>query len=318
MKRSSPLRSSRAGMNASISSLLRLTKSVRHAPLDRTHRTGPPQSTIARRDDLEHQPPPEIRCTIPVSKARYQKLSAPAQKALVQGHQSHRRTVSLPSRRSRASERELEKVIKLVSLFREPFILHNDHVFEALHVEQLSAALPPAERDAFGFDARGSRLVGATGLTYTFQLCASGVILSSKVGRSGVAARGRKVAVGGRSATASAAGAASSISSNDDLTPNQSGDSPHRFRRIYRRAHRIRTFSTDYSQPLNLLVRARDQQEAQRASCGARCSCTWIFRASKNFLNSKINDFSRADLTDSHFGLSMTTITASSFAPRIL
>ena len=44
-------------------------------------------------------------------------------------------------------------MIKLISLF-EPFILHNDHVFEALYVEQLSAALPPAEREDFGFDAR--------------------------------------------------------------------------------------------------------------------------------------------------------------------
>ncbi len=44
-------------------------------------------------------------------------------------------------------------MIKLVSLF-EPFILHNDHVFEALHVEQLSAALPPEERADFGYDAR--------------------------------------------------------------------------------------------------------------------------------------------------------------------
>ncbi|MFZ0881870.1 MAG: hypothetical protein WAN14_00610, partial [Candidatus Acidiferrales bacterium] len=36
----------------------------------------------------------------------------------------------------------------------EPFILHNDHVFEAANVERLSAALPPAERADFGYDAR--------------------------------------------------------------------------------------------------------------------------------------------------------------------
>ena len=50
-------------------------------------------------------------------------------------------------------ERDLEKVIKLVSLF-EPFILHNDHVFEAANIEQLSAALPAEERADFGYDAR--------------------------------------------------------------------------------------------------------------------------------------------------------------------
>ena len=90
---------------------------------------------------------------IPVSKARYQKLSAPAQKALVQ---AINRTVEPFSAKPPLArqERELEKVIKLVSLF-EPFILHNDHVFEAIHVEQLNAALPPGERADFGFDARG-------------------------------------------------------------------------------------------------------------------------------------------------------------------
>jgi hypothetical protein len=90
---------------------------------------------------------------IPVSKSRYQKLSAPAQKAFVQ---AINRTVEPFAAKPPLArqERELEKVIKLVSLF-EPFILHNDHVFEALHVEQLSAALPPSERADFGFDARG-------------------------------------------------------------------------------------------------------------------------------------------------------------------
>ena len=35
----------------------------------------------------------------------------------------------------------------------EPFILHNDHTFEADRVELLSAALPPEDRGAFGYDA---------------------------------------------------------------------------------------------------------------------------------------------------------------------
>jgi hypothetical protein len=89
---------------------------------------------------------------IPVSKARYKTLSAPAQKALVSA--INRSVEPFGARPPLARyERDLEKVIKLISLF-EPFILYNDHVFEAAHIEQLSAALPPAEEEEFGFDAR--------------------------------------------------------------------------------------------------------------------------------------------------------------------
>ncbi|MDE3108713.1 MAG: SDR family oxidoreductase [Acidobacteriota bacterium] len=90
---------------------------------------------------------------IPVSKARYEKLSAPAQKLIVQI--INRSLEPIPFLRSPLvhHERELEKVIKLVTLF-EPFILHNNHVFEASNIERLDAALPPEERDAFGYDPR--------------------------------------------------------------------------------------------------------------------------------------------------------------------
>ncbi len=89
---------------------------------------------------------------IPVSKTRYDKLSAPAQKAIVQT--INRAAEPFASRPPLArQERDLEKVIKLISLF-EPFILHNAHNFEAVNVEQLSAALPDAERADFGYDAR--------------------------------------------------------------------------------------------------------------------------------------------------------------------
>jgi long-chain acyl-CoA synthetase len=89
---------------------------------------------------------------IPVSKSRYEIMSAPAQKALVK---VINRTVEPFSNRPPLArrERELEKVIKLISLF-EPFILLNDHIFEAAHIEQLSARLPPEERADFGYDAR--------------------------------------------------------------------------------------------------------------------------------------------------------------------
>jgi hypothetical protein len=90
---------------------------------------------------------------IPVSKTRYETLSAPAQKAIVQA--INRSIEPIPFVRSpfARQERELEKVIKLISLF-EPFILHNNHVFEAANVERLSAALPTDEQAMFGYDAR--------------------------------------------------------------------------------------------------------------------------------------------------------------------
>jgi len=90
---------------------------------------------------------------IPVSKSRYEKLSAPAQKVIVQA--INRSVEPIPFVRPPLArrERELEKVIKLISLF-EPFILHNDHVFEAANIERLNAALAPGERADFGYDPR--------------------------------------------------------------------------------------------------------------------------------------------------------------------
>ncbi|HTZ72471.1 MAG TPA: SDR family oxidoreductase [Candidatus Aquilonibacter sp.] len=90
---------------------------------------------------------------IPVSKTRYDAFSAPAQKAIVQA--INRSIEPIPFVRSpfARQERDLEKVIKLIALF-EPFILHNNHIFEAANVERLSAALPPGERELFEYDAR--------------------------------------------------------------------------------------------------------------------------------------------------------------------
>ena len=90
---------------------------------------------------------------IPVSKSRYEKLSAPAQKLIVQ--MINRTVEPLPFIRPpfARQERDLERVIKLIALF-EPFILENDHVFEASNIEALSESLPAAEQIAFGYDAR--------------------------------------------------------------------------------------------------------------------------------------------------------------------
>ncbi|MFZ0638540.1 MAG: SDR family oxidoreductase [Candidatus Acidiferrales bacterium] len=90
---------------------------------------------------------------IPVSKARYEKFSAPAQKAIVQAISRGASSFGLNTAPLARRERELERVIKLVNLF-EPFILHNDYTFEAMNIERLSAALPSQEKGTFGYDCR--------------------------------------------------------------------------------------------------------------------------------------------------------------------
>jgi long-chain acyl-CoA synthetase len=89
---------------------------------------------------------------ISVSKERYNRMSAPAQKMIIRSIQ----TVSpLPLRKPLAkAERNLERVEKLVELF-EPFILHNEHDFVADNVEKLSQALVPEEQETFAYDTAG-------------------------------------------------------------------------------------------------------------------------------------------------------------------
>ena len=48
-------------------------------------------------------------------------------------------------------ERDLIRVEKLIELY-EPFILHNEQVFEAENVQLLAASLLEEERRAFGYD----------------------------------------------------------------------------------------------------------------------------------------------------------------------
>ena len=90
---------------------------------------------------------------IPVSKERYNRMSAPAQKAIIKSIQ--RIMAPLPLKRPPLvkAARNLEKVEKLIELF-EPFILHNEHDFVAENVEKLSYALVPEERADFGYDTR--------------------------------------------------------------------------------------------------------------------------------------------------------------------
>jgi long-chain acyl-CoA synthetase len=89
--------------------------------------------------------------TIPVSKTRYERLSVPMQKAVVSGINRAASALSVKKPPLAKQERDLERVQKLIELY-EPFILHNEHVFEAVNVRLLSAALPPDEQSSFGYD----------------------------------------------------------------------------------------------------------------------------------------------------------------------
>ncbi len=90
---------------------------------------------------------------IPVSKTRYQRMSAPAQKAIVKSIQRIMSPLPLKKTPLVKTERNLERVEKLIELF-EPFILFNEHDFAADNVEKLSQALVEEEREEFGYHAR--------------------------------------------------------------------------------------------------------------------------------------------------------------------
>jgi long-chain acyl-CoA synthetase len=89
--------------------------------------------------------------TIPVSKSRYEKFSVPAQKAVVQGINRAASALQMKKPPLARQERDLVRVEKLIELY-EPFILHNEQVFESENVQLLSEAIPEDERAAFGYD----------------------------------------------------------------------------------------------------------------------------------------------------------------------
>lgn len=91
---------------------------------------------------------------IPVSKERYERLSVPSQKALIQMLQRFSAPLPFVYPSLVRKERDLDRVEKLIELY-EPFILHNEHIFEATHIEWLHAALVPEERETFGYDVTG-------------------------------------------------------------------------------------------------------------------------------------------------------------------
>jgi long-chain acyl-CoA synthetase len=90
---------------------------------------------------------------IPVSKTRYNRMSAPAQKAIVKSIQRIMSPLPLKKAPLVKTERSLERLEKLIELF-EPFILLNEHDFIAENIEKLSHALVPEEQADFAYDTR--------------------------------------------------------------------------------------------------------------------------------------------------------------------
>jgi len=88
--------------------------------------------------------------TIPVSKQRYERMSIPMQKAVVSRINKAAATLRLSKPPLAKTERDLVRAEKLIELY-EPFILHNEHVFECENARLLSAALTPEEKKLFDF-----------------------------------------------------------------------------------------------------------------------------------------------------------------------
>jgi len=90
---------------------------------------------------------------ISVSKTRYNRMSAPAQKAIIKSIQRIMSPLPLKKAPLVKAERTLERLEKLIELF-EPFILLNEHDFAAENIEKLSYALVPEEQELFAYDTR--------------------------------------------------------------------------------------------------------------------------------------------------------------------
>lgn len=88
--------------------------------------------------------------TIPVSKQRYERLSIPMQKAVVSRINKAATTLHMSKPPLAKAERDLGRAEKLIDLY-EPFILHNQHVFECENARMLSACLAEDEKKLFDF-----------------------------------------------------------------------------------------------------------------------------------------------------------------------
>ena len=88
--------------------------------------------------------------TIPVSKQRYERMSIPMQKAVVSSINKAATKMRMSKPPLAKTERDLVRAQKLIELY-EPFILHNEHVFECENARLLSAALDGEEKKLFDY-----------------------------------------------------------------------------------------------------------------------------------------------------------------------
>jgi len=88
--------------------------------------------------------------TIPVSKQRYERMSIPMQKAVVSRINKAAIRMMWSKPPLAKTERDLVRAEKLIELY-EPFILHNEHVFECENARLLSAGLDSEEKGLFDF-----------------------------------------------------------------------------------------------------------------------------------------------------------------------
>jgi alcohol-forming fatty acyl-CoA reductase len=88
--------------------------------------------------------------SIPVSKLRYERMSIPMQKAVVSRINKVAATLRMSKLPLAKTERDLGRAEKLIELY-EPFILHNEQVFECENARLLSAALLPEEKGMFDY-----------------------------------------------------------------------------------------------------------------------------------------------------------------------
>ena len=147
------------------------------------------------------------------------------------GDQSHRQADRFIQPPLARQERDLERVIKLIALF-EPFILHNDHVFEARTSKHLRGAAPGRAAD-FRLRRALDRLVGL--LDQRAHSGAAQVVLSSdRRPSAGTRPATQRRALGGPCGSRSRG--QTGDSGNDPLKLKNCGHFPDRLDRLYRRA----------------------------------------------------------------------------------
>ena len=152
-------------------------------------------------------------------------MSAPAQKAIVKSIQRIMSPLPLKKPPLARAERDLERVEKLIELF-EPFILHNDHVFDADNVERLSLRAAGGRERRVRVRPAIHRLVGL--LDQHSHSGAAQVVLSSDRGPAAGSAACRAVC--------SLLPSRKTAKWSKLAPTEQRGDIPDRFHRIHRRA----------------------------------------------------------------------------------